>query len=102
MVYWVLMSPKVIGRERFPVRDESPEPDEPLALVSTRCRYRAPEDDFFCLRYQVWYPSVDCAVRTRFRTAPGCANCDQGRFNARRHATSVMRLSRPYRRLAES
>jgi hypothetical protein len=49
------------------------------------------DDDFFCLRYRVWYPSFDCAVRTRFKTAPGCANCEQGRFNHRRHANELAR-----------
>ncbi len=41
--------------------------------------------DFFCLRFGVWYPSVDCAYRTHYRPFAGCENCDQGRFNARRH-----------------
>jgi hypothetical protein len=63
-------------------RDRESTPGAPGQLS---CHYRAPEDDFFCLRYQVWYPSFDCAVRTRFRTAPGCLGCDQGRFNHSRH-----------------
>jgi hypothetical protein len=50
---------------------------------------REPGDDFFCLRYRIWYPSHDCAIRTRFRTSPGCARCDQGLFNARRHAEAL-------------
>ncbi len=50
---------------------------------------RLPEDDFFCLRYRVWYASLDCALRTRFRTAPGCLQCDQGRFNLRRHHSAL-------------
>ena len=54
------------------------------------------EDDFFCLRFQVWYPSVDCAYRTRWRTCDACSNCDQGRFNLKRHAAALQRL-RPYR-----
>ena len=49
------------------------------------------EDDFYCLRYSVWYPSLDCAYRTKFRTAPGCLNCDQGRFNLKRHADAFRR-----------
>jgi hypothetical protein len=53
------------------------------------CGHRDPEDDFYCLRYQVWYPSLDCAFRTRFRTSHGCLNCEQGRFNLRRHAASL-------------
>ena len=50
---------------------------------------REPGDDFFCLRYRIWYPSYDCAVRTKFHTAPGCARCDQGQFNHRRHADAL-------------
>jgi len=50
---------------------------------------RATEDDFFCIRYRVWYPSFDCAIRTQFRTAPGCFRCDQGRFNRKRHAAAL-------------
>lgn len=46
-------------------------------------------DDFFCIRYQVWYSSFDCALRTKFSTCEGCFNCDQGRFNFRRHATAL-------------
>jgi len=56
-----------------------------------RCLYRTPEDDFFCLRYQLWYPSFDCAVRTRFQTANGCLECDQGRFNMKRHRQALIR-----------
>jgi len=48
-----------------------------------------PGDDFFCIRYRVWYPSFDCAIRTRFRTSEGCLRCDQGRFNLKRHAASL-------------
>lgn len=51
--------------------------------------HRDDEDDFFCLRYQVWYPSHDCAIRTKYRTSGGCLNCDQGRFNLKRHAASL-------------
>jgi len=47
--------------------------------------FRAPDDDFFCLRFGVWYNSWDCAYRTRFRTCGGCRDCEQGRFNLRRH-----------------
>ena len=50
---------------------------------------REPGDDFFCLRYRVWYPSYDCAFRTRFQTSPGCARCDQGRFNLKRHSSAL-------------
>jgi hypothetical protein len=53
---------------------------------------RGPGDDFYCLRYRVWYASLDCAYRTRFRTAAGCLDCEQGRFNLARHAADVTRL----------
>ena len=54
--------------------------------------YREPGDDFFCLRYQVWYGSQDCAIRTHYRTAPGCARCEQGRFNHRRHRDTLAQV----------
>ncbi len=50
---------------------------------------RGSDDDFICIRYRVWYPSYDCAIRTRFRTAAGCLRCDQGRFNLKRHAAAL-------------
>jgi hypothetical protein len=48
-------------------------------------------DDFLCLRYEVRYPSIDCAFRTKFDTSPGCRNCDQGRFNLKRHHSALAR-----------
>ncbi len=57
---------------------------------------RDTEDDFYCLRYQVWYPSHDCAFRTYFRTSPGCLDCQQGRFNLKRHADSIRRAKRSF------
>ena len=60
--------------------------DEP---VSGPVGSRAPGDDFFCIRYRIWYPSFDCAIRTRFHTAEGCLRCDQGRFNLKRHAADL-------------
>jgi hypothetical protein len=62
-----------------------------------RCAHRDPQDDFFCLRYQVWYPSFDCAVRTRFKTSSGCLKCHQGRFNLRRHGDALRRYRFPFR-----
>jgi hypothetical protein len=56
---------------------------------------RDPEDDFFCLRFEVWYPSLDCAVRTRFQTCPSCRDCEQGRFNAKRHVAALHRFRLP-------
>ena len=55
-------------------------------------RARGPEDDFYCLRFKVWYPSFDCAVRTRYETCRGCLKCDQGRFNLKRHAAALARI----------
>jgi hypothetical protein len=78
-------------------------PDDPCAVDhgSRRARtaHREPGDDFYCLRYELWYPSIDCAIRTRYRTAPGCANCDQGRFNLRRHAGALARGDRTLARV---
>lgn len=56
---------------------------------------REPGDDFFCLRFHVWYPSFDCAIRTKFRTAAGCARCDQGLFNLKRHAAALQGMRFP-------
>jgi hypothetical protein len=50
---------------------------------------REPGDDFFCLRFGVWYASYDCALRTKFRTCGGCRDCEQGRFNLRRHEVAL-------------
>lgn len=52
-------------------------------------RHASSDSDFFCLRFQVWYPTFDCALRTRFRTCPGCLDCEQGRFNLKRHHVAV-------------
>jgi hypothetical protein len=71
---------------------DDPGTSRPCSGSATRCTVRDPGDDFFCQRYQLWYPSIDCAIRTRYRTSGGCANCDQGRFNLRRHASALIRL----------
>jgi hypothetical protein len=65
---------------------EDADDDAPAALPAGT---RGADDDFFCIRYRVWYPSYDCAIRTRFRTADGCLRCDQGRFNLKRHAAAL-------------
>ena len=57
--------------------------------ATTPAGKRGVEDDFYCIRYRVWYPSYDCAIRTRFRTSDGCLRCDQGRFNLKRHAEAL-------------
>jgi hypothetical protein len=56
-----------------------------------RYELREWRDDFLCLRYQVRYPSIDCAFRTKFDTSPGCRQCDQGRFNLKRHTSALSR-----------
>ena len=69
-------------------------PLEPDVAQERRARPkpgRLPGCDFFCLRFQVWYPSQDCAYRTRFQTYAGCGNCDQGRFNLKRHGEALHR-----------
>jgi hypothetical protein len=76
-----------------PEDDPIDETDEPIPSGP-----RDAEDDFFCLRYRVWYPSHDCAIRTRFQSSPGCLRCDQGRFNLKRHAAAVSRLRWPLAR----
>ena len=59
---------------------------------------RDPADDFFCLRYGVWYPSIDCAFRTYHATCDGCLDCVQGRFNLKRHREVLLR-TRPVGRM---
>jgi hypothetical protein len=57
--------------------------------------YRGPEDDFYCHRFEVWYSSLDCAIRTQYSTCASCANCDQGRFNAKRHGSTLRQARIP-------
>ena len=52
---------------------------------------KGPLDDFFCSKYQVWYPVEACVYRGRNRTFPGCVDCIQGWVNIR----SVARGLRP-------
>jgi len=81
----------------MPQRKTRPSPPAPAADGPDAMRLqRGPDDDFFCLRYHVWYPSLDCAVRTKFRTCAGCLHCEQGRFNLRRHAATLARLRFPF------
>ncbi len=61
----------------------------PMMASRMRCANRGPADDFFCLRFQVWYPSPDCAIRTKFKTSAACLDCEQGRFNLKRHAAAL-------------
>lgn len=81
------------------------EPGEPLrldpvveAIRGIGSRGLDLEDDFFCLRFRVAYPSFDCAVRTRYQTCPSCRNCEQGRFNLKRHGAVLAQLRRPLSR----
>ena len=53
-------------------------------MMKVRGGFRSPEDDFFCLRFGVWYPSFDCAVRTRFDTCPACRRCEATTWCSRR------------------
>jgi hypothetical protein len=45
---------------------------------------RTGEDDFFCEKYEVWYPMRDCNYRVMHATYHGCVECFQGRVNLRR------------------
>lgn len=73
--------------------DRSQDPSDPVEPPGPRDT----TDDFFCLRFQVHYPSLDCAIRTKHRTCPACFDCDQGRFNLKRHERSpaVLRFRLP-------
>ena len=86
MVYWSFAIHEWRGERR--VRQAPARPWNEAAGWSVGGR-REPEDDFYCLRYRLWYPSLDCAFRTKFRTCPGCLNCEQGRFNLKRHADAL-------------
>jgi len=82
-----------------PVIEQSAEgAPAPAVPVPDRMRaaQRDPEDDFYCIRFDVWYPSIDCAYRTKFRTSPGCLNCEQGRFNYKRHAGALRGVRYPF------
>jgi hypothetical protein len=54
-----------------------------------RCTYRLPGDDFFCWKFQIWYPSIDCAYRVKHRTCAPCSNCAQGRRNLERREVDL-------------
>lgn len=56
---------------------------------SLRCTYKAPDDDFFCWKFQIWYPSIDCAYRNLHRTCAPCAECAQGQRNLERRAADL-------------
>ena len=62
-----------------------------IASEAESASNRDADDDFCCLRYQVWYPSIDCAFRTLYKTCPGCLDCEQGRFNLKRHRATLLR-----------
>lgn len=73
------------------VEEPAPEPARPAGrrTGSMRCTYKAPEDDFFCWKFQLWYPSIDCAYRVKHATCTPCANCAQGRRNLERRAEDL-------------
>ena len=62
-----------------------------IASGAELASHREADDDFRCLRYKVWYASIDCAFRTLYKTCPGCLNCEQGRFNLKRHRATLLR-----------
>jgi hypothetical protein len=59
------------------------------------CSHRAPDDDFFCEKYGVWYPLRDCNFRVMHRTYEGCVDCFQGRVNLRRTRTVAAEAAGP-------
>lgn len=61
-----------------------------------QCGHRCADDDFFCEKYQVWYPLADCNIRVVHRTYQGCVDCFQGRVNLRQ-TTSHSDSSSSYR-----
>ncbi len=62
-----------------------------IASEADRASHRDADDDFRCLRFRVWYPSIDCAFRTLYKTCPGCLDCEQGRDNLKRHRATLLR-----------
>lgn len=78
----------------FPL-EEPKESAGPVLTERMRGSHRDPEDDFYCLRYDVWYSSLDCALRTKFQTCSGCLSCEQGRFNLKRHAPVLRNVRFP-------
>jgi|SoiMethySBSTD1v2_1073268.scaffolds.fasta_scaffold3144999_1 hypothetical protein len=54
---------------------------------------RSPRDDFFCIKYQVWYRLDDCVYRGVHKTFPGCVSCFQGHLNIRSRETGSRPLA---------
>ena len=54
---------------------------------------RGPRDDFFCIKYQVWYRLDDCVYRGVHKTFPGCVSCFQGHLNIRSRETGSRPLA---------
>ena len=77
-------------------------PRDQIVEIAPNNQGRCESDDFYCLRYQLWYTSIDCGYRTRFRSAPGCLRCEQGRFNEKRHAQALTHVRFPLLAIAES
>jgi len=73
---------------------ESKRPTGRTSVRDAEASPRDARDDFYCLRFAVWYPSIDCAYRTLYRTCPGCLACEQGRFNLKRHRGSFRSAKR--------
>jgi len=61
---------------------ESPERASPNSAPEEN-ESRGPRDDFYCWKFEIWYPSEDCIFRHTRKTYPACAGCFQGRLNAR-------------------
>jgi hypothetical protein len=90
------MSDTTIGPGIDSQAEGTPCPAAAAVPERMRAARRDPEDDFYCIRFDVWYPSIDCAYRTKFRTSPGCLHCEQGRFNHKRHAAALRGVRFPF------
>lgn len=75
--------------------DRRPAPRAKHVVESMRRHLKLPGDDFYCWRFQVWYDSLDCAVRTLHRTAPGCRDCEQGLRNLALNRGDALRVPVP-------
>jgi hypothetical protein len=76
MRHLALVKPNVVRP-----RDERGARPGGLPEEMLKCSYRPADADFYCWRFKIWYNTLDCAYRTRYRTFDGCSDCTQGDFN---------------------
>ena len=63
---------------------------DPVPEEMLKCSYHPPDADFYCWRFKLWYNSLDCAYRTKFRTFEGCSHCSQGDLNLRSRQSELV------------